>query len=618
MVGGMITKLRRVVDVNVAIGLFSALLIGFLWVFIVVESAGERANAVRAAVKQNSNLAVAYEEHIVRTLKGFDSTLQFARHEYRRLGRRMNLVDYIEEGVVDGQLFSILSVVDEHGDLVLSSKPFEPTNYADREFFRVHRDAQGPDVFHISKPVLGRVSGTWQVPMSRRISKPDGSFGGVAVLSVDPGYFARFYQKSDIGANGVVMLVGLDGIARARRVGNTLSFGIDMSNSGLLREQARSRHGEYLSFGSIDDIRRFVSYRTLPGFPLVVAVGASEDEVLADLQRNRKRDYAMALLVSSVIAVFAAMLMLTLARQKRARSALANSEARFRAAFEQAAIGIAHTSLERRYLQVNQRFCDMLGYRREEIIGRPASEFTHPDDREPEEGYRGRLLSGEAHSLSAEKRYMRKDGSLLWVNRTVSLVRDPEGQPLYFLRLVEDITERKRLEEELRELAATDMLTGLPNRRAFIARLEEEHARIRRFPQQQAAVLMLDIDFFKQVNDSHGHPAGDLVLKQVAAVIASRIREVDACGRLGGEEFAVLLTGASPAVACEFAERLRASIASAAAEHAGSSIGVTVSIGVAALCAEDDNADAALLRADRALYCAKEAGRDRVEVDAAA
>jgi diguanylate cyclase (GGDEF)-like protein/PAS domain S-box-containing protein len=618
MVGGVMAKLRRIADVNVAIGLFSALLIGMLWVYIIAKHDGERREAVEMAVKQNSSLAVAYEEHIVRTLKAFDSTLQFLRHEYRRLGPRMDLARYIGEGVIDGQLFSILSVVDEHGDLVLSSKPFEPTNYADREFFRVHRDAQGRDVFHVSKPVLGRISGTWQVPMSRRISKSDGSFGGVAVLSVDPGYFARFYQKSDIGAQGVVMLVGFDGIARARRVGNTLSFGIDMSNSSLLRERARVGHGEYLSGGLIDDIRRYVSYRTLPGFPLVVAVGASEQEVMADLLRNRNRDYAMTLLVSTVIAVFAVMLMLTLARQKRARNALANSEARFRAAFEQAAIGIAHTSLERRYLQVNRRFCDMLGYSREEIIGRPASAFTHPDDREPAQGYRGRLLSGEAQSLSAEKRYLRKDGSVIWVNRTVSLVRDPEGQPLYFLRLAEDITERKRLEADLRELAATDMLTGLPNRRAFIARLEEEHARIRRFSQQQAAVLMLDIDFFKQVNDSHGHPAGDSVLKQVAAVMASRIRAVDACGRLGGEEFAVLLTGASPAVAREFAERLRMNIATAAAEHAGVSIGVTVSIGVAALSAEDDNADAALLRADRALYCAKEAGRDRVEVDGAA
>ena len=607
--------LRRHADVNLAIGVFSALLIGGLWLYTVNKHEGEYRETVEAAFRQSSNLAVAYEEHIVRTLKGLDSALLFVRHEYRRIGRTLDIARYIGDGVVDGQLFSILSVVDEHGNIVSSSRHFEPTNYADREFFRVHQRGGG-DVLYINRPVLGRVSGTWQVPMSRRISKADGSFGGVVVLSVDPGYFARFYQKADIGTRGLVTLVGLDGIARVRRVGSELSFDIDMSNSSLLRERAQLEYGQFRSLGGFDDIQRLISYRTLREYPLIVAVGAAEPEVLHDFMRNRRRDFGMAALISLVIAGFAVLLMVMLRRQKRASEALANSEARFRGAFEQAAIGMAHTSMDRRFLQVNQRFCDMLGYERGELMGKAATDFTHPEDRGSATRDRQRLLAGEADSLSAEKRYVRKDGSLLWVNRTVSLVRDADGQPLYFLRIVEDITERKRLENELRELATTDMLTGLPNRRAFITRLEEEHARIRRFPEQQAVVLMLDVDDFKRVNDTHGHPVGDVVLRHVAELIRGGIREVDACGRLGGEEFAVLLTGATPAAAAEFAERLRRGIAAAPASHGGLDIGVTVSIGVSALAKDDDGADAALLRADRALYRAKESGRNRVETDA--
>ncbi|MBX3651763.1 MAG: diguanylate cyclase [Burkholderiales bacterium] len=605
---------RRFADVNLLIGVFSALLIGGLWFYMITKHEGEYRETVEAAFRQNSNLAVAYEEHIVRTLKGFDSALLFVRHEYRRAGRALDIARYVEDGVVDSQLFSILSVVDERGDVVLSSRAFEPTNYADREFFRVHQRGGG-DVLYINRPVLGRVSGTWQVPMSRRISKADGSFGGVVVLSVDPGYFARFYQKADIGTKGLVTLVGIDGIARVRRVGSELSFDIDMTGSSLLRQRAKLEHGQFLSLGGFDDVRRLLSYRTLREYPLIVAVGAAEQEVLRESLRNRNRDYGMALLVSLVIVAFAVMLKVTLARQRRAREALANSEARFRGAFEQAAIGMAHTSMDRRFLQVNQRFCDMLGYTREELMGKAATDFTHPEDRGSATHDRQRLLAGEADSLSAEKRYVRKDGSLLWVNRTVSLVRDAEGQPLYFLRIVEDITERKRLENELREMATTDMLTGMPNRRAFIAWLEEEHARIRRFPEQQAAVLMLDVDDFKRVNDTHGHAVGDTVLRHVAELIRRGIREVDACGRLGGEEFAVLLTGATPAAAAEFAERLRRGIAASPASNGGLEIGVTVSIGVSALSREDDGADAALLRADRALYRAKESGRNRVETD---
>ncbi|MBX3665015.1 MAG: diguanylate cyclase [Burkholderiales bacterium] len=607
--------LRRFADVNMAIGLFSVLLLGSLWFYMATKHESGYRETVGAAFRQNSNLAVAYDEHIARTLKGLDSALLFVRHEYRRVGRGLDIARYVGDGVVDGQLFSILSVVDEHGDIVLSSRHFEPTNYADREFFRVHRRGGG-DVLYINRPVLGRVSGTWQVPMSRRISKADGSFGGVIVLSVDPGYFARFYQKSDIGALGLVTLVGHDGIARVRRTGNTLDFDVDMSGSSLLRQRAQQEHGEFISPGGSDGARHLVSYRTLREYPLIVAVGTAEQEVLREFMRNRNRDYAMALLVTLVIGAFAAMLMVTLARQRRAREALANSETRFRGTFEQAAIGMAHTSMDRRFLQVNQRLCDMLGYARGELMGRTATDFTHPEDRDSGVRDRQRLLAGEVDSVSAEKRYVRKDGSLLWVNRTVSLVRDAEGRPLYFLRIVEDITERRRLENELRELATTDMLTGLPNRRAFITRLEEEHARIRRFPQQRAAVLMLDIDRFKQVNDTRGHPAGDVVLRHVAELIRKGIREVDACGRLGGEEFAVLLTGAAPAAAVEFAERLRRGIAASAAMHEGCAIGVTVSIGVSALGKDDGSADAALQRADRALYRAKESGRDRVELDA--
>lgn len=603
-------------DLNAAIAGFTLLLLAGLWAAVLVEQRAERREVISAAVKQNSNLAVAYEEHIVRTLKGLDGALLFMRHEYRRLGGRLDIGRYIDEGVIDGRLFSVLSVVDERGNIVLSNRPFEAVNYADREFFRAHRLHPGQDTFYISTPVLGRLSNTWQVPMSRRIIKPDGSFGGVIVLSVDPAYFARFYRKADIGRSGLVMLVGLDGVARARRVGEVISFGVDMSLSSLLQEQVKKPVGEFISLGGIDGIQRFISYRTLSGYPLLVAVGTAQQEVLADFMRNRNRDYGLAALVSVVIFLFAAMLMVTLSRQKRAGAALATSEARFRAAFEQAAIGIVHTSLDRQYLQVNQKFCDMLGYTREELVGRPASSITHPDDRESDSNYRAELLSGRASSLSAEKRYLRKDGSTIWVNRTVSLVRDHQGQPLYFLRVVEDITERKRLEGELRELATTDMLTGVPNRRAFMARLEEEHARIRRFDAQQVAVLMLDLDHFKVVNDNHGHPAGDALLRRVAEVIGAQIRRVDLCSRIGGEEFAIILAGASAAAAKEHAERLRQSIAEAGVEHEGQTIRVTASIGIAVMRAADGNADAALQRADAALYAAKSQGRNRVEVAA--
>jgi diguanylate cyclase (GGDEF)-like protein/PAS domain S-box-containing protein len=127
------------------------------------------------------------------------------------------------------------------------------------------------------------------------------------------------------------------------------------------------------------------------------------------------------------------------------------SEERFRATFEQAAVGIVHTSLDKRYVAVNQKFCDMLGYTRDELLGKDTADITHPDDRIEDGTHRNRLLAGEIKTFSAEKRYIHKNGSVVWVNRTISLARDHAGKPLYFIRVIEDITQRKRLESRMEQ-----------------------------------------------------------------------------------------------------------------------------------------------------------------------
>ena len=139
-----------------------------------------------------------------------------------------------------------------------------------------------------------------------------------------------------------------------------------------------------------------------------------------------------------------------IARQQAEERSREN-EQRFRETFEQAAVGIVHTSEDGRYLRVNQRFCEMLGYSESELVGRAAAEFTHPEDREKGADGRPRLWAGEIDKLSEERRYFRKDGRVIWTNRTVSLARDAAGRPMYFIRVIEDITERKEFERRFRE-----------------------------------------------------------------------------------------------------------------------------------------------------------------------
>jgi len=196
-------------------------------------------------------------------------------------------------------------------------------------------------------------------------------------------------------------------------------------------------------------------------------------------------------------------------------------------------------------------------------------------------------------------------GSWLWMVFDVAV-------PLLALRVLAVMRERDAALAELARLAGTDALTGLPNRRGF-----ETHAAALLAPRaRRAALLLLDLDRFKAINDGHGHPAGDAVLQQAAAVLARHLRVGDVPGRLGGEEFAVLLPGAEASDALRLAERLRSAVAAEVAHPAGADARVTVSIGVAEVAADGTSRsalDAALASADAALYRAKQAGRDRVE-----
>lgn len=193
--------------------------------------------------------------------------------------------------------------------------------------------------------------------------------------------------------------------------------------------------------------------------------------------------------------------------------------------------------------------------------------------------------------------------------------RQHDGSTLWH-GFVSDITEHKLLEQRLHDTAATDFLTGLPNRRHLIERMEQELARIQREPAASVAVLMFDLDHFKSINDLHGHAAGDEVLKHAAALLRQELRRVDSIGRIGGEEFAIILAGASMLDAGIFAERVRARVAATPMMLGLTRIGVTVSIGVAAMHPTDTEVAMSLARADRALYEAKQSGRNRVRVAA--
>lgn len=300
--------------------LFGIFLLCFIWIGLYYKVQSERQMAIERAIKETSNFARAFEEHSSRTIKSADQTALFLKYQYEKEGRSIDIPQYIQEGRLTSQPFVLLGVIDENGHFVVSSQvPFIPSNLKDREHFIVHKDVDSKQLF-ISKPVLGRSSGKWSIQMTRRINKPDGSFGGVVVVSVDPFYFTEFYKQVDLGKHSSITLVGRDGIIRARQSNEDSEVGQSLNDSILMENLVGSNAGFYITKSAVDDINRIYSYRALNDYPFVVVVGVEEDEVLLGLKHRSIAYYMMASLATVVILLFVIMLLSVTARQKnRAR-----------------------------------------------------------------------------------------------------------------------------------------------------------------------------------------------------------------------------------------------------------------------------------------------------------
>ena len=290
---------------------------------------------------------------------------------------------------------------------------------------------------------------------------------------------------------------------------------------------------------------------------------------------------------------------------------IGEAQERFRRAFEDAPIGMAVATLDGCFLEVNQALCAITGYAAEELTGTTFSRITHPEDVAADLEVMRALVAGEMRASADEKRYLRPDGSVVWVARSVTLVRDADGRPLHLLDQIQDITERRRFEHELRRLADHDPLTGLLNRRRFEQELERHVAEVARYG-PRGALLVLDLDHFKYVNDVLGHHAGDELILCVAALLQDRLRSSDTLARLGGDEFAVLLPNADTGEAEHVAQTLVQAVREqATVTAAGRRRRVTTSIGIAPFGRGGATGEEVLIEADLAMYEAKEAGRDR-------
>jgi diguanylate cyclase (GGDEF)-like protein/PAS domain S-box-containing protein len=284
------------------------------------------------------------------------------------------------------------------------------------------------------------------------------------------------------------------------------------------------------------------------------------------------------------------------------------AERDFEAAFHASPHGVAIVGLHGRFLLVNQKLADIVGYPKEQLVDLTFQEITHPDDLDADLAQVDALLAGEIDSYEMEKRYFTREGRLIWVLLAAAIVRDEDGAPRHFISQVQDISTRKRLEAHTYELANRDAITSLYNRRRFEEELRRQIGRCRE-EGESAALLLLDLDRFKTVNDSDGHVAGDQLIRSVGRALDDRIDEPDVAARIGGDEFAVILRDIDLAQARAVAEDLRLAITAADTERS-----CTASLGLCRLHGDVPDAETCFRAVDRAMYRAKGQGRDRVVV----
>jgi diguanylate cyclase (GGDEF)-like protein len=488
---------------------------------------------------------------------------------------------------------------DRNGGLQAWSDERTPprTNIADLDYFTVHRD-DPTDRFYVSLPFRSTSSDRWLIAVTRRLADPDGSFAGVAVALIDQAYFIRAYRSIDIGPRGVVAMADYSGhiFACHPPVEPNSIAGIRWPVADHL---LTSDGGSYETVSPVNQTPRIVGYKAAVVPPLVVLVDYHRDDKLASWYQHLYTFGPGALLVISVILLGTGLLMWQTGN-------LSYKNCIFEVTLENMAHGLCMFDGQQRLIVCNERYAKMYRLRpgemrpgttlrsilqaRVAVGSSPAAAQDYIDTRIAE------VTRNEPYSAVNELR----DG------RVVAVTHQPiEGGG--WVAIHQDITDSRRNEEKVAFMARHDLLTGLANRTDFMEKLEEAGARLRR-RHETFTVFMLDLDRFKNVNDSLGHPAGDALLKETANRLKKALRETDLVARLGGDEFAVIQAGEADqsGAAVALAKRIIALISA----PYNNMVSIGASIGIAMAREPDVDSDTLMKQADLALYRTKSEGRN--------
>ena len=517
-----------------------------------------------------------------------------------------------------------ISVFDKRGNLTSSNYPgFIGQNFSHREYFTTVKEHHDRETLYVSQPFKGR-SGQYVINVTRMIPDKSGEFAGIVTATLNPEYFTTLLTSVLYAPDVESSLTHGDGLLFIVEPAREALQGTNPATPDSRVAEHRKSGQVMAMFSGAAQESRMIARRSVQSDllkmdkSLNVTVSRDPEAIFESWTHTTLIEIGFFLL----FAIFSVSFLYIYQKHQRryeqlaTNSALAleRSEGLFRSTYDSAAIGMALLSLDGRFIKANHALCSIVGYTEEELCQKTFADITHPDDLESNRALMREVIAGARINYQMEKRYFHKDGHVIWIFLTGSAVHDSRSEVLYFVVQTQDITERKALLEKLEAQAFQDYLTGLPNRRHFMEQAAIELARVSRYG-GALSLLMVDIDNFKRVNDTYGHQTGDLVLQKLGEASKAILRDVDLIGRIGGEEFAVLLPETDGEKAKEVAERLREAIAhESLILEKGVPLQFTVSIGVATIVDRATNLDTLLARADRALYNAKITGRNKVNL----
>jgi len=498
------------------------------------------------------------------------------------------------------------SLVNAQGKIFNFSRswPVRKIDVSDRAFFQILKADETRTSF-ISEPIRKRATGRWIIPLVRTIRTVDGKFAGLLLAAVDVAQFERDFQPIVLGEHGSIAFLRDNGVLLARypRIESIIGHTFHAATGSL----GDADSGTVRLVGLMDGKDRILATQRLVRFPFIMTAGLETSAALSDWRKEAATITAFALFSCCLVAIVLVLIVLQFSRQDRwSKQRVIVEKQRLDTAINNMTQGLLLFDAAQRIVVCNRRYIDMYGL--SEQVVKPGCTLRDLISHRKETGsfagdvdsYREALLQDLAQGKATELVIETTDG------RTVRIVNKPLAGGGW-VATHEDITEGKRAQERIAHLAHYDALTDLPNRMMFRERLDEQLAWVHRGA--SLAVLYLDLDHFKAVNDTLGHPVGDELLVTIAGRLRSCVRDTDLVARLGGDEFAIIQTGIEQAadvttLIARVQEAVRQPL-----DFGGQHVVSDTSIGIAMAPDDGDEADRLLKNADLALYAAKANGR---------